>query len=153
MTDWNEPFQAFALVAADEDPVDPAVSLNRGIATGRRHFEWACQQNSKARYTTACGAKDVLDRWRENHQASDVLTDIEGDGIVADCLSMFHSPRVKGDFVYLPEFGRGMSMRVNRLNDHKGHVIFCDGIACGRLFAATTPLWPFLCSAAYRDIE
>ena len=64
-----------------------------------------------------------------------VLIDIETDAIVADGLSMPHSPWIWGDALYLLESAR-LPRQVDRQSGKREDVTFCPGFARGLAFVA-----------------
>jgi uncharacterized protein (TIGR03032 family) len=80
----------------------------------RCHLNGLAMENGRARYVTACSTGDRIESWRSGGQNGGVLIDIETDRIIADGLSMPHSPRVVGDAIYVLESGRGILMRIDR---------------------------------------
>ncbi|WP_244629091.1 DUF4915 domain-containing protein [Methylocella tundrae] len=91
-------------------------------------------ENGRARYVTCCSTGDAVESWRGGRRDGGVLIDIETDEIVADGLSMPHSPRVRGDAVYVVESGRGALVRIDRASGRREDVAFCPGFARGLAF-------------------
>jgi uncharacterized protein (TIGR03032 family) len=85
---------------------------------------------------TACSTGDVLESWRGAQCDGGVLIDLDSDAIVADGLSMPHSPRVRGDSLYLIESGRGYLVRIDRQTGKREDVTFCPGFARGMAFVS-----------------
>lgn len=63
------------------------------------------------------------------------MIDLETDEIIADGLSMPHSPRVWDDALYLLESGRGWLVRVEP-DGKREDVTFCPGFARGLAFVS-----------------
>jgi uncharacterized protein (TIGR03032 family) len=102
----------------------------------RCHLNGLAMENGHARYVTACSTGDVLEGWRGGHRDAGVLIDIETDSVVADGLSMPHSPRVWADSIYLLEAGRGYLVRIDRHSGRREDVTFCPGFARGLAFVS-----------------
>jgi uncharacterized protein (TIGR03032 family) len=60
-----------------------------------------------------------------------VLIDIESNQIIAEGLSLPHSPRAAEDFIYFLEAGRGALVRMDRKTAKREDVSFCPGFARG----------------------
>ena len=58
------------------------------------------------------------------------------DEIVAEGLSMPHSPRIWGDSIYLLESGRGYLVRIDRQSGKREDLTFCPGFARGMAFVS-----------------
>ena len=61
--------------------------------------------------------------------------EIETNAIIADGLSMPHSPRVKDNFIYLIESGRGALIRIDRHTGKREDLAYLNGFARGLVFA------------------
>lgn len=85
---------------------------------------------------TACSTGDVLESWRGGQRDSGVVIDIASDAIVADGLSMPHSPRIWGDALYVLESGRGWLVRIDRQTGKRWDLTFCPGFARGVAFVS-----------------
>ncbi len=78
----------------------------------------------------------MIESWRGGRRGGGVLIDIATDAIVADGLSMPHSPRLVDDSLYLVESGRGYLVRIDRENGKREDVTFCPGFARGLAFVS-----------------
>jgi uncharacterized protein (TIGR03032 family) len=110
--------------------------ISRLAPEDRCHLNGLAMADGRARYVTACSAGDTLESWRGKQRDGGVLVDIETDAIVADGLSMPHSPRIWGDALYLLESGRGYLVRVDRQSGKREDMTFCPGFARGLAFVA-----------------
>jgi uncharacterized protein (TIGR03032 family) len=110
--------------------------ISRLAPEDRCHLNGLAMADGRARYVTACSTGDVLESWRNKQRDGGVLVDIETDAIVADGLSMPHSPRIWGDALYLLESGRGYLVRIDRQSGKREDVTFCPGFARGLAFVA-----------------
>jgi uncharacterized protein (TIGR03032 family) len=102
----------------------------------RCHLNGLAMENGRARYVTACSTGDRIESWRSGGQNGGVLIDIETDRIIADGLSMPHSPRVVGDAIYVLESGRGILMRIDRNSGRRDDLTSCPGFARGLAFVS-----------------
>jgi uncharacterized protein (TIGR03032 family) len=110
--------------------------ISRLAPEDRCHLNGLAMENGRARYVTACSTGDVLESWRGAQRDGGVLIDLDSDAIIADGLSMPHSPRVWGDSLYLIESGRGYLVRIDRQTGKREDVTFCSGFARGMAFVS-----------------
>lgn len=109
----------------------------------RCHLNGLAMEEGCLRYVTACSTTDVVDGWRDHRRDGGVLIDVESNAIVADGLSMPHSPRLRGNFIYLIESGRGALIRIDRQSGQREDVAvlnsgFARGLAFSGDFAVVT---------------
>lgn len=97
----------------------------------RCHLNGLGMENGQVRYVTASLTTDIVDGWREHREGGGVLIDISEDRIVCDGLSMPHSPRVQGGFVWLLNSGAGYLCRVDPATSKRENVAFCPGFLRG----------------------
>ncbi len=91
-------------------------------------------EGGRAHYVTCCSTTDSVESWRGGRRDGGVLIDIETDAIIAEGLSMPHSPRVVGETIYFLESGRGALVRLDRATGKREDVAFCPGFARGLAF-------------------
>lgn len=122
----------------------------------RCHLNGLAMEEGKLRYVTACSTTDVVDGWRDRQKDGGVLIDIETHAFVAEELSMPHSPRVRGEFIYFLESGRGALVRLERSSGKKSDVAFFPGFARGlaitdsyAIVTVSLPRW----SDSFRSLE
>jgi uncharacterized protein (TIGR03032 family) len=120
--------------------------ISRLAPEDRCHLNGLAMEEGRVHYVTACSAADAVDGWRDNRQSGGVLIDVDTDEIILDCLSMPHSPRVVGEFVYLLESGRGALVRLDRRTGGRVDVAilpgFLRGLAIHGGYAAVTVSLP-----------
>jgi uncharacterized protein (TIGR03032 family) len=110
--------------------------ISRLAPEDRCHLNGLAMENGRAHYVTACSTGDVLESWRGDQRNGGVLIDLETDAVVADGFSMPHSPRVRGDSLYLLESGRGYLVRIDRQSGKREDLTFCPGFARGMVFVS-----------------
>ena len=98
----------------------------------RCHLNGVAMENGRAHYVTAFSQADSLEGWRGQCAGGGVLIDIDTDQIVADGLSMPHSPRVVGNVIYFVDSLRGALVRLDRASGKQEDVAICPGFARGR---------------------
>lgn len=108
--------------------------ISRLAPEDRCHLNGLAMENGRARYVTCCSTGDALESWRGGRRDGGVLIDVTTDAVVADGLSMPHSPRVRGDAIYLVESGRGVLVRLDRATGRREDVTFLPGFARGLAF-------------------
>jgi uncharacterized protein (TIGR03032 family) len=79
----------------------------------RCHLNGLAVVDGEPRYVTALGTSDTPGGWRGNKATGGVVIDITSDEIVADGLSMPHSPRWHRDQLWVLESGVGRLGRVD----------------------------------------
>lgn len=82
-------------------------------------------------YVSAAGVSDIVGGWREHRGDGGVLIDVRTDMIVAEGLSMPHSPRVVGDEIFFLDSGRGWIVRLDPISGERRDVAFCPGFLRG----------------------
>jgi uncharacterized protein (TIGR03032 family) len=100
----------------------------------RCHLNGLAMVDSQARYVTACSQTDIVDGWREHRRDGGIVIDLESDEIIADGLSMPHSPRWYRDRLWLLDAGTGYFGWVDIDTGKFERVAFCPGFARGLAF-------------------
>ncbi|HEX8062660.1 MAG TPA: TIGR03032 family protein [Allosphingosinicella sp.] len=97
----------------------------------RCHLNGMALSAGRPRYLTALGSSNRPGGWREQRGQGGVLIDAIEGGIVADRLSMPHSPRMFGKDVLVLESGRGNITRIDPATGGRETVAFCPGYLRG----------------------
>jgi uncharacterized protein (TIGR03032 family) len=110
--------------------------VSRLAPEDRCHLNGLALEDGRVRYVTCCSTGDSIESWRGPRQQRDggVLIDVESDAVIAEGLSMPHSPRAVGDAIYLIESGRGALVRIDRRTGRREDVVHCPGFARGLAF-------------------
>lgn len=94
-------------------------------------------------YVTMVSRSDVSDGWRDRRIGGGILMDVRTNRVVAEGLSMPHSPRIHPDFpgrVWVLNAGTGFLGFVDVASGKFEEVAFCPGFVRGLSFAGRTAL-------------
>ena len=113
-------------------PVWKPPFISRLAPEDRCHLNGLAMADGAPRYVTAASRSDVVAGWRERRHDGGVLIDVTDGRIVAEGLSMPHSPRVDSDgSVLLLDSGRGQIVRVDPASGARTDIAFCPGFLRG----------------------
>lgn len=108
--------------------------ISQIVNEDRCHLNGLALENGQLRYVTACSQSDVIDGWRSRRSNGGCVIDLQASEIIADGLSMPHSPRCYQGRLWLLNSGNG---EFGYLNFHTGQfeaVTFCPGYLRGLAF-------------------
>jgi uncharacterized protein (TIGR03032 family) len=108
--------------------------ISRLAAEDRCHLNGMAMEAGKARYVTAVSRSDAADGWRDRRRDGGIAIDVESGAIVAEGLSMPHSPRLHGGRLWLLNSGAGQFGHVDLASGRFEAVAFCPGYARGLAF-------------------
>lgn len=91
-------------------------------------------KDGKAAYVTCVSQTDVNQGWREHRQTGGVVIDVQTNELVADGLSMPHSPRWYKDRLWVLNSGQGEFGFVDIKSGRFEPVAFCPGYLRGKSF-------------------
>jgi uncharacterized protein (TIGR03032 family) len=111
--------------------------ISRLAPEDRCHLNGIGMDGERVRFVTACAVADIVDGWRDHRKGGGVLIDITSERIVAEGLSMPHSPRMNGGFIWLHESGSGHLCRIEPETGRREDVAFCPGFLRGLAFVGT----------------
>jgi len=109
--------------------------LSRLAPEDRCHLNGMAMADGQPRYATAVSRSDVADGWRDRRADGGIVIDVASGEIVAEGLSMPHSPRLHGGKLWLLNSGAGEFGFVNLASGRFEPVAFCPGYARGLAFA------------------
>jgi uncharacterized protein (TIGR03032 family) len=91
-------------------------------------------KKGKPAYVTAVAETDVADAWREHRQEGGIVLDVEKNEIIADGLSMPHSPRWYNGNLWILNSGTGEFGSINIDTGNFEPITFCPGYLRGMTF-------------------
>lgn len=97
----------------------------------RCHLNGLAMVDGVPRYVTAVSRADEMEGWRATPGEGGVLIDVQEDRVIADGLSMPHSPRVHDGMIWLLDSGRGFLVRIDPATGAREEVAFCPGFGRG----------------------
>jgi len=100
----------------------------------RCHLNGLAMQDGIPRFVTAISRSDVAEGWREKRADSGVVISVGDNAVIADGLSMPHSPRLYRDKLWLLNSGTGEFGHVDMNAGRFEPVCFCPGYARGLAF-------------------
>jgi uncharacterized protein (TIGR03032 family) len=100
----------------------------------RCHLNGFAVEGGVPRYATAVSRSDVADGWRDRRADGGVIIDIASGNIVADGLSMPHSPRLYRNRLWVLNSGAGEFGTVDVASGKFEPIAFCPGYARGLAF-------------------
>lgn len=101
----------------------------------RCHLNGLCMENGEPRYVSALGKTDAAGGWRQNKKDGGLLIDVTDDRVVAEGLSMPHSPRIYEGRLWLLESGHGRVGTVDIASGRYSTLCELDGFTRGLAFA------------------
>jgi len=108
--------------------------ISRLVAEDRCHLNGMAVEAGVARYVTCVAQSDVTDGWRDRRVNGGVVVDLLTGKVVAEGLSMPHSPRLHDGRLWLLNSGAGMFGWVDVESGAFNEVAFCPGYARGLAF-------------------
>lgn len=100
----------------------------------RCHLNGLAMVDGEARYVTALARTDTAGGWREHRGTGGVIIDITTNDVIAEGLSMPHSPRWHADALWVLESGKGALGRVDLSTGTVTEVVRLPGFTRGMSF-------------------
>ena len=113
---WNPPF------------------ISNLAAEDRCHLNGLALRDGKARYVTAVSRSDVADGWRNRRADGGCVIDVTDNTVLAEGLSMPHSPRWYREQLWLLNSGKGEFGRLDFASGRFEPITFCPGYLRGLAF-------------------
>ncbi len=115
-------------------PVWKPIFISRLTAEDRCHLNGMAMRDGKARYASAVCKSDIIDGWRDRRQNGGVIMDIKSDKVVAEGLSMPHSPRWHDGKIWVCNSGTGDIGWIDEKKKSFQPEFFCPGFLRGMAF-------------------
>jgi uncharacterized protein (TIGR03032 family) len=109
--------------------------LSRLAAEDRCHLNGLAVEDAQPRFVTVVSTSDVADGWRDRRRDGGAVLEVPSGRIVAEGLSMPHSPRVYREQLWLLNSGTGMFGHLDVAGGAFVPVAFCPGYLRGLAFA------------------
>ncbi|HZW31039.1 MAG TPA: TIGR03032 family protein [Isosphaeraceae bacterium] len=106
-------------------------------AEDRCHLNGLAVVEDRPRYVTALGETDTREGWRPGKASGGCLIDVNSGAVVLRGLSMPHSPRARGQEIWLLESGEGRLARARPAGGTVEPVAEVPGYARGLAFAGS----------------
>ncbi|ASK88300.1 TIGR03032 family protein [Sphingorhabdus sp. SMR4y] len=104
------------------------------IAEDRCHLNGLAMVDGRPKYVSAVARSDRANGWRDHRHDGGLIIDVESQAIIADRLSMPHSPRVHDGRVWLLNSGSGELGWLDRADNSFVPLAFCPGFLRGLAF-------------------
>lgn len=121
-------------VAHSFKPVWRPPFISRLAPEDRCHLNGLAMANGVPRYVTSVSTTDIVDGWRNHRRDGGVIVDVETDEIVAEGLSMPHSPRLHDGALWFLDSGNGYLTRLDLQSKQRDRIAFCPGFLRGLSF-------------------
>jgi uncharacterized protein (TIGR03032 family) len=108
--------------------------ISRLAAEDRCHLNGLALKDHQPAYVTCVSQTDANEGWREHRQAGGIVIDVQKNEIVADGLSMPHSPRWYQDRLWVLNSGQGEFGYVDLKTGQFESLAFCPGYLRGMSF-------------------
>ncbi|MEM7546947.1 MAG: TIGR03032 family protein [Pseudomonadota bacterium] len=108
--------------------------ISKIIAEDRCHLNGLAMEDGEPAYVTAVSRSDTIDGWRDRRADGGVIVDVKSNEVLADGLSMPHSPQIYKGNLYVLNSGTGELMQVDRKTGEKSVIAFCPGFVRGLSF-------------------
>lgn len=108
--------------------------LSRLAAEDRCHLNGLAMRDGRPAFVTAVSRSDVADGWRDRRVGGGVVIDVARNEIVAEGLSMPHSPRWHNGRLWLLNAGTGEFGHIDPKSGAFVPVAFCPGFLRGLAF-------------------
>lgn len=115
-------------------PVWQPSFISKMAAEDRCHLNGMALVDGVPAYATAVSRSDAADGWRDRRADGGILIDVASGEIIANGLSMPHSPRVHGGKLWVLNSGTGEFGHIDRASGAFTAVAFVPGFARGLCF-------------------
>lgn len=108
--------------------------ISRLAAEDRCHLNGLAMADGSPRYASAVAQSDAADAWRESRANGGCIIDVPASRVVAEGLSMPHSPRLRNGKLWMLNSGTGEFGQIDIGRGAFEPVAFCPGYARGLCF-------------------
>ncbi len=115
-------------------PIWKPAFISKMAAEDRCHLNGLAMHNGKPTYVTAVAQTDVNEGWRDHRRDGGIVIDVASNEIVAQGLSMPHSPRLYQNKLWLLDSGSGYFGYIDINSGKLERVCFCPGYLRGLNF-------------------
>ncbi len=116
------------------EPIWQPPHISKLAAEDRCHLNGLATKDGQAAYVTCVSQTDVNEGWREHRQKGGVVIDVQKNDVVADGLSMPHSPRWYNGKLWVLNSGEGEFGYIDLTSGRFEPVAFCPGYLRGMSF-------------------
>jgi len=116
------------------EPVWKPPFISKLAAEDRCHLNGLALRDQKPAFVTCVSQTDIHEGWREHRLSGGVVVDVQKDVLVAEGLSMPHSPRWYQDRLWVLNSGRGEFGYIDLKTARFEAVTFCPGYLRGMSF-------------------
>lgn len=109
--------------------------ISRLAAEDRCHLNGLATTAGQSHYVTCVSRSDAVDGWRDKRSGGGIVLEVTSGRVVAERLSMPHSPRLHDGRLWLLNSGEGQFGWVDIGTGKLHPVAFCPGYARGLAFA------------------
>nr|MDJ0574179.1 TIGR03032 family protein [Xenococcaceae cyanobacterium MO_234.B1] len=133
----NTLFSCLATVSQTHSfkPIWQPPFISKLAAEDRCHLNGVALRDGKARFVSVVGKTDIADGWRDNRQNGGCIINVKTNEIVAEGLSMPHSPRWYQDKLWVLNSGTGEFGFINIKQGTFKPIAFCPGYLRGCAFS------------------
>ena len=109
--------------------------ISRLAAEDRCHLNGLAMEDGTPHYVTSVAQSDAADGWRDHRRDGGCIIDVTTNKILAEGLSMPHSPRLHQGRLWFLESGTGYLCRADRDTGRVERIAFCPGYLRGLTFS------------------
>ncbi len=104
------------------------------VPEDRCHLNGLAMESGRAKYATLVARSDVADGWRDRRHDGGLVMDVSSNEVIAEGLSMPHSPKIHDGRLWLLNSGTGYLGTIDRERGTFEPVTFLPGYARGMAF-------------------
>ena len=112
-------------------PVWKPPFISRLAPEDRCHLNGVAMRDGEPAYVTACSQSDVVEGWRNHRERGGCIVDVQQQAVVAEGLSMPHSPRWRDGKLWFLNSGSGFLGFLDVEAGQFEEVCFCPGFTRG----------------------